>query len=150
MYSNESGSWKVADFGLSKEETTKSFPKTQRKRGTVAYRAAELFELSTTGPVQYNYPVDIWALGCIAYEVFTTSQIFPDLLTQALYKRDKVFSNPVVVQALKDLGKIGDVITATLSIQVSARPSANSLLEFWNNIEDDKTFNPKNVIIKHN
>ena len=59
------GHVKVADFGLSKD--IRSQPPHTDYVSTRWYRAPEILLHSTT----YNSPVDIFAMGCIAAELFT-------------------------------------------------------------------------------
>jgi serine/threonine protein kinase len=65
------GHVKVADFGLSKE--IRSIPPHTDYVSTRWYRAPEILLHSTT----YNSPVDIFAMGCIAAELFTGQPLFP-------------------------------------------------------------------------
>jgi serine/threonine protein kinase len=62
---------KVADFGLSKD--IRSQPPHTDYVSTRWYRAPEILLHSTT----YNAPVDIFAMGCIASELFTGQPLFP-------------------------------------------------------------------------
>jgi serine/threonine protein kinase len=59
------GQVKIADFGLSKDIV--SVPPHTDYVSTRWYRAPEILLHSTT----YNAPVDIFAMGCIASELFT-------------------------------------------------------------------------------
>lgn len=62
---------KIADFGLSKEIDSK--PPLTDYVATRWYRAPELL----LGAEQYSYPIDIWALGCIAAELYNLRALFP-------------------------------------------------------------------------
>lgn len=57
--------WKITDFGLAAEGTSKKIYTTRYSRGTECYRAPELVK-SHAG---YNNKVDVWSLGCIFYEL---------------------------------------------------------------------------------
>jgi serine/threonine protein kinase len=61
--------WKLADFGLSIEGSSQNLP-TKYSSGTPGYRAPELMD-SNGNPAMYNNKVDIWAMGCILYELAT-------------------------------------------------------------------------------
>jgi len=65
------GHVKVADFGLSKD--IRSIPPHTDYVSTRWYRAPEILLHSTT----YNSPVDIFAMGCIAAELYTGQPLFP-------------------------------------------------------------------------
>src|SRR5271170_8012881 len=68
LYCPEVKLWKLTDFGLSTEATSKVGHPTRYSRGTANYRAPEL--LSEVDPVFTN-KVDIWCLGCIIHELAT-------------------------------------------------------------------------------
>ena len=61
----------LTDFGLSKD--IRSAPPHTDYVSTRWYRAPEILLHSTT----YNSPVDIFAMGCIASELFTGQPLFP-------------------------------------------------------------------------
>jgi serine/threonine protein kinase len=64
--------WKLTDFGVTSVAmgTSKT---TIYGRGTSGYRAPELFN---PGKSYYSNRSDIWALGCIVYELATGRQVF--------------------------------------------------------------------------
>jgi serine/threonine protein kinase len=65
--------WKVADFGLTSQGTSQSLHYTEFARGTSGYRAPELLLQDTA---VYNNKVDIWALGCILFELVVGTKPF--------------------------------------------------------------------------
>jgi len=62
---------KVCDFGLARE--IRSRPPFTEYVSTRWYRAPEVLLQSTS----YNYPVDIWAMGCIMGELYMLRPLFP-------------------------------------------------------------------------
>ena len=69
IYINKDLKIKIGDFGISKKfEKPKQYASTQK--GTINYMAPEMFEK------RYNNKVDIWALGCIIYELCTLQYCF--------------------------------------------------------------------------
>lgn len=62
---------KIADFGLTRELRSK--PPYTEYVSTRWYRAPELLLHST----DYGWPIDIWAVGCIAGELYTLRPMFP-------------------------------------------------------------------------
>lgn len=68
---NGSNSIKIADFGLTRE--IDSQPPFTDYVSTRWYRAPELLLHSK----DYNWTVDIWALGCIVSELYTLRPLFP-------------------------------------------------------------------------
>ena len=67
IFMNKDYNIKIGDFGISKICVT-----TKTDVGTIGYKAPELLK----GKVEYNNKVDIWALGCILYELFTLKKCF--------------------------------------------------------------------------
>jgi protein kinase len=67
----DSLSLRIADFGLARE--IRSLPPYTEYVSTRWYRAPELLLRSTS----YSSPVDMWAIGCIIYEMMTLSPLFP-------------------------------------------------------------------------
>jgi serine/threonine protein kinase len=65
--------WKIADFGLTVPGTSTGNNYTKHSRGTVSYRAPEMIQ-GDHGT--WNNKVDIWALGCIFYELITSERAF--------------------------------------------------------------------------
>jgi serine/threonine protein kinase len=55
------------------ERTSKQIISTKYGRGTPSYRAPELFDIEKP---HYNNKVDMWALGCILFELVTRKKAF--------------------------------------------------------------------------
>jgi len=67
LFSAKNCTWKVGDFGLTSEGTSRGVRTTHYARGTSCYRAPELLK---EFPV-FSNKVDIFALGCILFELVT-------------------------------------------------------------------------------
>jgi tetratricopeptide (TPR) repeat protein len=65
LFSISSRAWKIADFGLTTEGTSKRERSTRDARGTASYRAPELIREAST----YTTKVDIFSLGCVFFEL---------------------------------------------------------------------------------
>ena len=65
LYSHQDNRWKLTDFGISAEATSQRARSTRYSRGTSSYRAPELLNEQAT----FTKRVDIWALGCVLYEL---------------------------------------------------------------------------------
>jgi len=119
------------DFGLTTEGTSQRSYTTHYSLGTSSYRAPELVRSGT-----YNNKVDIWAVGCILYEVVTLQKAFST--DNAVYEYAvQQASNGEMVKLPLDLGiyqdewfekVIGDLIRAMLQVDSSMRPSAADLM----------------------
>ena len=71
IYISKDSKIKIGDFGISKRlEKSKQYAKTFI--GTYEYMSPEMFQENT----KYNDKVDIWALGCIIYELCTLNCCF--------------------------------------------------------------------------
>jgi len=73
LYSLESKTWKIADFGLTTEATSHRLVTSRYGRGKPGYRAPELVS-ERSG---YNKKTDMWALGCIIGELIMGQKPFP-------------------------------------------------------------------------
>jgi len=125
LYSRVDRLWKVADFGLTSEGASQSFHDTEFAKGTPGYRAPELICDNS----KYNNKVDIWALGCILYELVVGKRLFEtDLAVLGHYN-----SNSSLQLAFDDTfdsesrNEITEAIDEMLQNDPSTRPSAASL-----------------------
>jgi len=73
LYSREDKLWKLSDFGITSEGTSTAFRNTDAGRGTAGYRPPEVILESMSG---FNNKADIWALGCIFFELATGKPAF--------------------------------------------------------------------------
>jgi NIMA (never in mitosis gene a)-related kinase len=73
LYSSKAGAWKITDFGLTAQGESQKANTTVYARGTSGYRAPEMIR----GEHQtFTNKVDIWALGCLLFEVFSGKKAF--------------------------------------------------------------------------
>ena len=89
IFMDKNNKIKIGDFGVSIILTTvKNYAKT--RIGKEHYLAPEIF-----GKKEYNNKVDIYALGCIIYELFTLNEYYIDtIIEEKDGKIDKVIYNP--------------------------------------------------------
>jgi serine/threonine protein kinase len=124
LYSAAKHLWKLADFGLASEgqaSTDNEGIITEHGRGTSGYRAPELL----AEQFQYTNKVDIWALGCISYELVTRKKLYKsDWELFVHVNNGSSFEMPSLVH----LGQKGEfwqrTITQMLEVDPSKRPSA--------------------------
>lgn len=112
------GHIKLTDFGLSKEimstdETTSTFC------GTAEYLAPELVM-----QMPYSYPIDIWALGILTYEMILGTTPFYNDNKMKMYS-NIVSAEPVFPRQL-DI-RVCDFIRQLLTKDPQKRPSFNSM-----------------------
>jgi len=72
LFSIRDSCWKLGDLGTVADGTSKHFNTTRYSRGTACYRAPEILQ----EPAKYNNKADIWAFGCIVYELATKKKAF--------------------------------------------------------------------------
>ena len=130
MYSSQGNSWKITDFGITAEGTSKKAVYTRYARGTSSYRAPELLK---TG--QYTNKVDIWALGCIVYELFASRKAFEDdfAVFQFSVSKERIeFRIDGVIEKQSKTALL-ERLQAMLNRNPQSRPSAKEICcdRFW-------------------
>jgi serine/threonine protein kinase len=132
LYSSKSSLWKLADFGLSTEGSSQNLF-TKYSHGTPGYRAPEL--MSSDGDrAMYNNKVDIWAIGCILYELATGTRAFKTdhaVISYSLLQKEK----GVVLDSMFDSDSIKTItkhIIDMIQIDPLDRPSASFLSKEFN------------------
>ena len=71
LFSERDACWKLADFGSASQATSKRLNTTQFSRGTESYRAPEVLKYG-----RFNNRTDIFAVGCIIFEMLTEQKFF--------------------------------------------------------------------------
>ena len=94
---------------------------TEFARGTPGYRAPELLVQE-----KYDDKVDIWAMGCILYELVTGERLFSSDIAVLEYRQFKL---PLTIQCDETFDKLSitSAILQTLEINPSLRPTAAEL-----------------------
>lgn len=135
--------WKIADFGLSAEGTSGRDRTTEYARGTASYRAPELVkETIRLGDARYTYnnKVDVWAFGCILYEILSQKRAFSGdeaVLNYALAKGDPTFQIAVLWKSLGEASSriLSELTLAMLQIDGPQRPAARDILHVLRSTE---------------
>jgi serine/threonine protein kinase len=70
-----SRNWKIADFGFTTEGSSTRIIMSATGRGTQGYRAPEMIGEEDS---QFNSKVDIWAFGCIFFQVVNGKKAYKD------------------------------------------------------------------------
>src|SRR5271170_5478965 len=126
LYSRNVGAWKITDFGLTSEGTSKRCNTTRYSRGTSGYRAPELLKEEAS----YNNKVDIWAVGCILYELAYRKKAFTSdfhVLSFAISK-DRDRPPPFLPLDSRSEKCLSELIFAMLDLEWWRRPTAIDLL----------------------
>jgi WD40 repeat protein len=115
LYSYKDRAWKLADFGISSEITTGMI--TLYSKGTPGYRAPELL----LEYPKYSEKVDIWALGCILYELVVGTKPFSSDIAVSEYRH----SQSLDLEDCEPLFK--DSILEMLQMAPESRPTSARL-----------------------
>lgn len=123
--------WKVADFGLTSEGTSRYAYPTHFARGTESYRAPELVREHSI----VTHTSDIWALGCILYELAFQKRAFTHDYHVFEYIRNErrleIYNLPVT-ERLKTY--LRELILRMLDIDWRKRPSAQDVLRVMDSV----------------
>ena len=118
--------WKIGDFGLASEWGSGREDTTQYASPTASYRAPELINHR-----KYDNKVDIWALGCIMYEVVSRKRAFlSDHSVADYYHGNTQLELPELPSEFDklDICVLTELVQAMLQIQSRTRPSAHDIL----------------------
>lgn len=131
LYSGQDRTWKIADFGLAAQGTSRHAQTTRYARGTDGYRAPELMQY----PQTYNNKVDIWAYGCIAYELVVKRRAFEadwKTMQYALAGGKPQLTLPFNPGWSAIIAYLSFIVLATIKIQCRERPSISAILQLLN------------------
>ena len=140
LYSTTDKVWKLADFGLSSNRSGFTEVADENGMGTSRYRSPELFRENAS----FANKSDIWAFGCIVYEMVSGVRAFKDDWELLLYKQStktKASCNFVRLRfadtidlyvsgfslSSADHEWISKCLISAFSIDPTARPTASEL-----------------------
>ena len=122
VYSDVHHCWKLINFGFASLATSKEFI-TKISYSGAGYRAPEIL---TT--VQCNNEADIFALGCIIYEIVTGDTLFPNqwAIMEYAQQEDKSFPTDRWPQSPPDtpLHALEKLTEALIDLEPAKRPDA--------------------------
>ena len=113
----------MADFGITAEANATAAATVYARR-TPGYRAPELLDDEFT--LHYTNQVDIWAVGCILFELVTGYRPFSSDGQVAEYKVSKV---PPTVNCDKafDTTSVTNIFLEMIHLKAISRPNASTL-----------------------
>jgi hypothetical protein len=130
LYSLANEAWKVTDFGFTMEGSSRKALTSKTSRGTNCYRAPEL--LIDTDP-RYTNKVDMWAVGCILYELVFRGRAFrEDYYIYKYAESSRKFQLELTAEVVPDARKrdfLAKVICELLDVEPQRRPRARDLYE---------------------
>jgi serine/threonine protein kinase len=132
LFSEKDKCWKITDFGTASQATSKRLNTTRYSRGTSGYRAPEI--LDEVSP-RYNSKSDIFAVGCIIYEIVTGQKLFfADFATQEYSSKARFGHNiwPKSPRRGADTDRLHlleKLVSTMLEIEPLKRPNARATRE---------------------
>ena len=122
LYCQVDNTWKLTDFGLSSTATSKQAIPSRFARGTPSYRAPELLREIA----EFTNKVDLWALGCILYELVALKKAFHgDWEVHQYNNPDSVLSIPVLSSSEFLQHHLSESISELLHREPKFRPTAS-------------------------
>lgn len=129
--------WKIIDFGVTTEGSSRQARTTRRARGTECYRAPEL----VSDDSRASNKADIFSLGCVSYELAFGRKAFSGDLCVFRYATFKQkLDVPVDELNLDYRGRayLSQIINRMLEIDWWRRPSACDILDQLNWLPSEK------------
>jgi len=132
LFSDKDRCWKLADFGTASEATSKRLNTTRDSRGTQGYRAPEIL---VPFDAKFNKKADIFALGCVVYEIITGTKLFQTDGAVVAYQERKQLSgatwwppSPAGNSGL--VFHLEKLVASMLELDPASRPNAQQILQF--------------------
>jgi serine/threonine protein kinase len=127
LYVRRKDVWKIGDFDITSSGTSGRHFTTVYSRGTASYRAPELL----SDVPFYTNKSDIWAVGCILYELVTAEKAFVDdwAVKQHIEYQKRVALPETEHVTIKD--EIEWAINATFESDCAKRPSIRELQNLY-------------------
>ena len=128
VFLDENNTIKLGDFGLSRTLSTHEVAFAQTYVGTPYYMSPEIIS-----SLPYTHASDIWALGCVLYELMTHSPPFTAKTQMGLFQKIKDGTFPPLPRDRKTGARlysveIEEVVRACLRGNPDLRPSAEDIL----------------------
>jgi len=129
LLSPDTCAWKITDFGLTFEGTSRIKYTTRNSRGTQGYRAIELLRLGEDGFV--TKASDVWALGCIFYELAYKAKAFSDDIEvwDYVYRTQKLKGVKPLDVNKRAAATARELICRTSEVDWWKRPTASDVLQ---------------------
>jgi len=129
LFSRTDNCWKIADFGTASSATSSRQNTTHLSRGTASYRSPEI--LDSNRP-KYNQKTDIFALGCIIYEIVTGDKLFWDDFAIVNYSATGTLNEsiwwPEAAEEIWDcVASLEKLIASMLETDLRRRPNASDI-----------------------
>ena len=141
LFLNENYDIKIGDFGIAKQlNNINEFAKTQT--GTLAYMAPEV-----VNGEKYNNKVDIWALGCVIYELCTLNFCFGGMSIKEVINKITVENHGKIDTKLYSI-ELQKLIDLLLNKNYKKRPTIDEVIKIINNYKKNKVDIFEKILIK--
>lgn len=139
LLSPAANAWKITDFGLTFEGTSRIKYTTQNSRGTQGYRAIELVRVGELGFI--TKASDIWALGCIFYELAYQVKAFSDDIAAYDYVYNtRTLKGPKPLEMdERTTATTRELIRRNLEVDWWKRPTAKDVLQLLDSLTNQDT-----------
>ncbi|KAG1660669.1 hypothetical protein FOA52_006830 [Chlamydomonas sp. UWO 241] len=122
IFMTKDGKLMLGDFGLAKQ-LQRTLEMARTPIGTPYYMAPEIYE-----ETPYSFKSDVWALGCVFYEVMTGKPAFAaDNLSRVVIRVLRGEYDPLPEQPYS--ASLRNLVSAMLTRDVHRRPTVNELLQ---------------------
>jgi len=128
--------WKIADFGLTEEGASRIAYTTLHSRGTECYRAPELVRERSA----VSMKSDIFALGCILFELVMARKAFPRDIHVFEYASNREIPAIVMPETVDDrvASYLTQLIHGMLQVDWWQRPPTRDILKLLSRLADGR------------
>jgi len=137
LFSDLDKVWKIADFGLARRQNQSGPMQTSERQGTIGYRAPEIVTLLVQDVANYSNALDIFAMGCILFEICFRTKAFPNDDHILRYKTTGTIPTfpPLLGMerspSFPPAEKVREIILKMWALTPAARPSASQLCQIF-------------------
>lgn len=129
LFSKKDNCWKLADFGTASHATSKRLNTTRDSRGSAGYRAPETLD---EDDARFNQKSDIFALGCILYELVTGEKLFTNDWASLTYSKTGELPKSVwwpasLTLERNRLNAFEVLVSSMIQVHPSSRPNAREV-----------------------
>jgi NIMA (never in mitosis gene a)-related kinase 1/4/5 len=121
VFITQQGQLKLGDLGLCRQLRSPS-ERPRTSAGTLNYMAPEL-----AAEQSYSKPADVWALGCVFYELCALRPAFHSFNSEGLLRKIGSGKVPAIPTEYSD--DLRDLVRSMLFRDETRRPSADDILE---------------------
>ena len=138
LFCPKSAIWKITDFGLTREGTSWKVYPTPQAGGTDGYRAPELVKKDPRKR-EYCQQTDIFALGCIIYQLAFDRQPFLNDIAVYQFEMGELPTVPRLIIEPRLATYVSQFINSMIQVVWWQRPNACDIIQALRTLTDDLT-----------